>query len=664
MAIVLFASGTAHVFAMDIPAIDSQKHPVEVYSDYLEYRTKAEQIVTKGKAFITYQDMKISADNIQANTATQDIFAQGNVDFWKGYDQTKGDFVVYNLEKGEGWLRDAKIINKRQIFTAKEAYLSPRLNKAKDITQTTCDHEHPHYRLEAKSMLNHPDHDMTMEGLKMKWKGKTLFTRAHDFSKAKEKNKYFTTRQGSSSVDGYFFKFASDIMFTEKVTGTLYFDWFEKRGNGAGFSGNYKNGSRGNGSVYIYDLNESKKGHQNTQMTWSHNQGFVGGESVGISMNYTGDQYNGSAKNEDLSVQVNFRPVLKFMTMSITTNKFYDLDKDKYTGDDGYTILNRLPEITFSFPTYKTPYVPLTMAFSGMYGKYEEGTLKERKNTEKKNGKVAFTVPTIEVNDKLNFTPSYNYERNYYSDGTVRENGTTLVRASQKLSNVTSIDFNYNVATSKGKSPFFFDQVTSTDLTSTRVRVSENSWTLNPLNFNYNRVTRKLEQVYWDYTKRSPSDAYRAWEFFIRQDFVPENVPLSKMQLKDLDPGNLSLRYRLTADLWSFDTNITIPHEYGRISNTSFNYTTTIRPLWAISTSGSYNSITHKFSPLTIGLTRDLHCWEATAEYSHEREEFWIEFYLKAFPGDKGRFQYGLEDNKLKAKLAAYDQLTQRYDSY
>ena len=78
------------VFAFDV-SVDSQKYPVEVYGDYLEYRTKDEQVITKGKAFISYQDMKISGDNIQANTGTEDIFAQGNVDFWKGYDQVSID---------------------------------------------------------------------------------------------------------------------------------------------------------------------------------------------------------------------------------------------------------------------------------------------------------------------------------------------------------------------------------------------------------------------------------------------------------------------------------------------------------------------------------------------------------------------------------------------
>lgn len=662
--ISLFLSEIINVFAFEAPAIDSQKHPVEIYGDYLEYRTKAEQVITKGKAYIAYQDMKISADNIQANTATEDIFAQGNVDFWKGYDQTKGDFVVYNMKKGEGWLRDAKIINKRQIFTAKDAYLSPSYNLAHDITQTTCDHENPHYCLKAHKLENRPNKDMTLEGLKMKWGNKTLYSKAYDFSRARKENRFFTTRQGTSSVDGFYFKFATDIMFTEKVNATVNIDNFEKRGSGYGVSGTYALGSRGNGSVYYYDLNENKRGHTNKQASISHNQSFPGGENLSFNLNYTGDQYVGAAQNEDLTLQVNLRPVLPFMTMSITANKFYDLDKDKYTADNGYTILNRLPEVNFSFPAYTTPLVPLTTTLSGMYGRYEEGTLKDIKDTEKKDGKLSFTVPTIEVNDKFNFTPSYNFQKSFYSNGTERENGATLVRAAHKFSNVANLDFNYNISTSKGKSPFYFDNVTSTDLTSTRLRFSENSWTLNPINFNYNRVTRKMEQVYWDYTKRSSTTAYRSWEFFLRRDYVPDAVPMSKISFANLKPGNLSARYRMSTNLWSFDTNITIPNEYGRITNTSFNYSTVIRPLWALSTSGSYNHITHKFSPLTIGITRDLHCWEARAEYSHEREEFWIEFYLKAFPGDKGRFRYGMDDNKLQAKIAAYDQLTQRYDNY
>ena len=58
--ISVFISGITPAYAFDVPSIDTQKFPVEIYGDYLEYRTKAEQIVTKGKAYISYQDMKIS----------------------------------------------------------------------------------------------------------------------------------------------------------------------------------------------------------------------------------------------------------------------------------------------------------------------------------------------------------------------------------------------------------------------------------------------------------------------------------------------------------------------------------------------------------------------------------------------------------------------------
>ena len=142
----------------------------------------------------------------------------------------------------------------------------------------------------------------------------------------------------------------------------------------------------------------------------------------------------------------------------------------------------------------------------------------------------------------------------------------------------------------------------------------------------------------------------------MRRDYVVDaQTPLSKINFGAIKPNNFNARYRMSTEYWSFDTSISIPQQYKKITTTSFYYSTIIRPLWAI---------THKMSPLTIGLTRDLHCWEGKAEYNHERKEFWIEFYLKAFPNDSGRLNYGIDDNKLSAKLAAYDQIAQRYDNY
>ena len=649
--------------AFDVPSIDAQKFPIEVYGDYLEYRTKAEQVVTKGKAYISYKDMKISAENIQANTKTEDIFAQGKVDFWKGYDQTTGDFFAYNMKTGEGWMRDAAIIKNRNFFRAKDVYVSPRYSIAHDMMQTTCENtDHPHYRIAADTVETYPGHSMTIENLRLKWKGKTLYHKKRDFSSFRKSERFFHTKQGISQIDGIYFKFSTDLMINESTSGRFSADIFEKRGNAFGFNGNWTSGSNGNGSVYFYQLNETKRNHTNTQLNLTHSHRFSGGETLNTSMNYTGDKYTGQAENQDLTVQLNYRPVLKFMNMTVTANKFYDLDGDDYDLDKGYQILNRLPEVNFSFPAYTFPGVPLTLNFSGMYGHYEEGNLSDKKDTEKKDFRANFTVPTIQVHERFDLTPSYNLMKSYYSGGIERENGTTMVRANHRFSKVTNLEFNYNVSTSKGKSPFQFDSFTSTDVFSTRLRFAENSWSLNPINFNYNRVSHRLEQVYWDYSRRSRNDAYRNWEFFIRRDYIPENVSFSRVNFSALKPGTTNARYRMSSNLWSFDTSVTYPHQYGRVTNTSFNYQTVIRPLWKINTTGNYNHISQKFSPLTVGLTRDLHCWEARAEYNHERKEFWLEFYLKAFPNDSGRFRYGMDDNKLEAKLAAYDQLTQRYD--
>jgi len=662
--ISLFYGESFFAAAFDVPSIDTQKFPITIHGDYLEYRTKAEQVVTKGNAFISYQDMKISAQNIQANTKSQDIFAQGNVDFWKGYDQTKGDLMVYNMLKGEGWMRDAVIIKNRNYFSASEVYVSPLHSVAKDVMQTTCDNfEHPHYRITADLIDSYPEKSMTMENLRLKWKGKSLYSRGRDYSKYTKSEKFFNTKQGMSQVDGIYFKFSTDLEVTKAVTGRFSADIYELRGSGYGFNGTWSAGDSSNGSIYMYHLDESKRNHKNTQINLTHNHRLSGGETVNTSVNYSGDQYTGQAENQDLTVQMSYRPVFSFMNVSVTGNKFFDLDGDKYTLDSGYQVLNRLPEVNFSFPAYTTPVVPLTVNFSGMYGAYEEGNLSDKKNTEKKDFRFNFTVPTVQVHDRFDLTPSYNFQKNFYTGGVERENGSTMVRANHRFSKVSNMEFNYNVSTSKGKSPFQFDSFTSTDVISTRLRFAENSWTLNPINFNYNRVRSRLEQVYWDYSRRSVADAYRTWEFFLRRDYVPADVSLSKIDLTRLVPGNFNARYRMSSNLWSFDTSLTYPHKYKKITNTSFNYRAVIRPLWQITTSGNYNHLTEKFSPLTIGLVRDLHCWEARAEYNHERQEFWLEFYLKAYPDDTGRFRYGMEDSKLEARLAAYDQMTQRYES-
>ncbi|NLI77571.1 MAG: hypothetical protein GX442_14185 [Candidatus Riflebacteria bacterium] len=653
-------------WGFDVPEIDTQKFPVEVHGDYLEYRTKANQVVTKGRAFISYKDLRLSADTIQANTKSEDIFAHGSVDFWKGYDQTRGDFMVYNMKTGKGWMRDATIRRNRNFFQAKDVYVSPAYSLAHDIMQTTCDEvEHPHYRIQAKSIEIIPGHEMTMEGLALKWKGKTLYRKGIDRSSLFEKDKrFFNTRQGMSAIDGVYFKFGSDLEVTPQVKGRFGIDWFEKRGMGTSFSGTYTSPDGGNGSINIYNLDESKRNHKNLQVSLSNNYRFARGDTLATNLSYTGDQVGGQAENKDLNVQMNLNPVLRMMNMNVTASKFFDLDGDSYNLDNGYQILNRLPEINMSFPAYTFPVVPLSMNVTGMFGRYEEGTLETKKDTEKKDLRSNFSVPTVKVNRRFEFTPTYNLQKSWYSEGVERENGTTMVRANHKFSPMTDLEFNYNLSTQKGKSPFRFDSFSKTDVLSFRLRVATSTWTFNPVNFNYNRAAQRLEQVYWDFSKRSDPDAYRTWEFFVRRDYVPDPVSLTSMSMTRLTPGNLNMRYRLASALWSFDTSITYPHEYRRVTNTSLNYRTVIRPLWQIGTNANFNHLTGQLTPFSLSIIRDLHCWEAKAEYNRERKEFWIEFYLKAYPEDTGRFRYGADTKRLEAKLAAYDQMTQRYDQF
>lgn len=653
----------APVFAFEVPNIDTSKFPVVLFGDYLEYRTDTQQVITKGNSYITYQDMKISADTIQANIETEDIFAQGNIDFWRGYDQTTGDFMVYNVRTGEGWMRDATVRTNRNFFRATEVKLSPRRSIAHNIMQTTCDHtENPHYSIRAEKIDTTPGHHMTMEGLRLKWKNRRLLSQARNVSDLRRTERFFRTRQGVSQIDGFYFKFITDLEINDNVTGRFNLDYFEQRGQGFGFDGTWTTARRGSGSIYMYFLDEHRRNRSNAQINFTHNYRFDTGSSLNTSINYSQDKRPGIPENQDLTVQMNYRPVLTFMNMNITANKYFDLAGDRDNRTISYQILNRLPEINFSFPAYTMPFMPVNVNFSGMYGSYEEGTLDNLKSTEKKETRFNFTTPTIEVHPRSNLTPSYNFHKNFYSGGIERENTTTMLRANHKFSDTTSLEMNYNLAKSKGRSPVQFDSFTSTDVLSTRLRFSENNWTLNPLNFNYNRVRRRLEQVYVDYSRRSDRDAYKTWEFFVRQDFLPEDDPFSQMSFAKFDMGNFNTRYRMATNLWSFDTSITVPHRYRRISNTSFNYRANIRPLWQVRTSGNYNNITQKFSPLTIGITRDLHCWEVKAEYNHSREEFWLEFYLKASPQDSGRFRYGFDENRLQARIAAYDQITQRYE--
>ncbi|MBF0543898.1 MAG: LPS-assembly protein LptD [Candidatus Riflebacteria bacterium] len=649
--------------AFDVPDMDTQNTPVDVNGDYLEYRTKATQVVTKGHAFITFKDMKIKADTIQSNTKTEDLFAYGHVEFWKGYDQTTGDFLVYNMKTGKGWMRNATVQKNRNFFKAREVFLSPAFSLAEDIMQTSCDHfDHPHFRIMASKIETVPGYYMTMEGLMARWGGKKIYSRGYEKSSLVEKEKFLNTQQGMSQIDGFYLKFHTDLAVREDMKGVFNYDYYSKRGYGFGFNGTYGASGGNGGNFSFYDLQETLRGHSNLQMNLSYNQRFKNGDALTTNFAYTGDKMGTDPEKQDLNTQLNLTTKVRSISTNIAASKYFDLAKgDKNTG---YQILNRVPEVNFTLPPYTIPFIKAGANITGMFGRYEEGTPSDLKETTKKDVRSSFTIPPLKLGTRFDMTPSYNFEKNWYSAGEIRETGTTMVRAAHKFSKTTNFEFDYNITTQKGQSPFKFDATTMTDVFSTRLRVAEGPWSLNPINFNYNRVSGRLEQVYIDYSLRSQQTAFHNWEFFLRRDYVPDQVPFSQMALTRLTPGDTNARYRFSSNFWSFDTSLTYPHQYSRITNTSFNYRTTIRPQWEITSNGNYNNLTGKFGPLNLGIVRDLHCWEAKAQYNYDRKEFWVEFYMKAYPDDSGRFRYGADTHKLEAKLAEFDQMTQRLEQY
>ncbi|NLM16360.1 MAG: LPS-assembly protein LptD [Candidatus Riflebacteria bacterium] len=659
---LLFFASAVTSYAFTSISMDTQKFPVEVQCDYLEYKIDTQQVIAKGNAFVTYQDMQIKADTVQADVKEEQIFAEGDVDFWKGYDRIKGSVVSYNMKTGKGHIKEAKIIKNMEVIEADEIYLSPERSEALNISHTTCDREpEPHYQLRADKIEIRAGDSMLIENMKAKWHGKTLLSLSEYTSSLKEKKKkFFSAKVGTSNIDGIYLKFSSDLEVNNYVSGVLLADFFQKRGEGVGFRGNYSTpGNKITGNIYVYTLNERNRDRISTSGSIS----FSTAGSLSGNIQYNAEKLPGYSENQDLTLSLNYRPKFNLLpNMQINATKFFDLDGGKYTLDNNYQILNKMPEVSFSLPTLKHKALPLSFNISGMYGRYEEGPLSALETTQKISGNLRATTPPVKIDQSFVLTPSYSYDASSYSNGESRQNSNTMLRANWNLSKEGTLDMSYNLSKSYGKSPFRFDSSTSTDSISGSLRFNKNNWTFNPLNITYNRLRGRLEQIYWDYSRRSPKDAYRSWEFFIRRDYDAGNIRFSNLTLSDIKPTNLNMRYRMAGELWSFDTSVTVPHALGRISNTSLNYKTVIRPLWEISLTTNYNNISKKFSPLRVGLIRDLHCWEAKAEYNHERQEFWMEFYLKASPEDSGRFSYGIDDNRLRMKIASYDQLLDRYD--
>ena len=230
------------------------KQPWHIVADQLTYDDAADQYIGKGHVVITKQGKKLTADFVQFQRKSMDLFAAGHVVMTVGNDVLSGDRMEMNLETETGTVYDGSIFiheNHFYISGASLQKLGEKTYAADTATVTTCKGDRPDWKITGKNIK------VTMEGIGVAdhatlWAGKVpvLYTPYMVFPlKSKRQSGLLFPQIGYSDRKGFEYHQPYFWAINESSDATFYAHHMEKRGEKFGMEYRYVLDEKSQGAV-------------------------------------------------------------------------------------------------------------------------------------------------------------------------------------------------------------------------------------------------------------------------------------------------------------------------------------------------------------------------------------------------------------------------------
>ncbi len=269
---------------------------VNVVGDELEYFYNDDIVVARGNVEVTWLEYELHADEIFLNMREQFIQAKGNVYFSQRDTSFTSQEITYYFER-----EHAVVLQPRGQTTSEDVEgfvfvrsdyveVDPDLISISQGMVTTCDREEPHYHLRASSVEIIPGDRFTARHVSF-WElsGRLpLFYWPYLSISLKEREQDITPEVGYSSTRGFYIK-ASYNYFQDDYYGRVLADFYTRTGFAFGVHHHYLDRGGDSGHFFIYGQQDwADLGLADIQGRWSHTQEFddIGKVSSTVSTDY------------------------------------------------------------------------------------------------------------------------------------------------------------------------------------------------------------------------------------------------------------------------------------------------------------------------------------------------------------------------------------------
>ncbi|MBU4511403.1 hypothetical protein KJ830_10205 [bacterium] len=653
---------------------------ISLKADYITYERIDDEdlVIAKDGVLLKYQDIEIKADYLKINLTTNLFIASGEVFFIQEETETYCEEISYNWKTEKTILLRFKAELTGEGIKGKVYYQGEKMENFPETTEisggsfTTCELEEPHYHIVAKEMIIYPEDKIIARNISWYEGNIKIITLPYFLIFLDRKTQQpIIPKIGQNSTDGWFIKANFNYFADEKSYGTLYIDWLEKKGVGAGIAHNFEIGDENNPgetSIYFYQIKDKSTDIFTLTGNIKYKQSFENNIKTQVTLNYSGSKspgeelFSNSLKSqfslESQGEKYNLKLTGKY-DFSGTGLSQEDLSIDgNITVHHNYTFTDKLTSVLTLIYTDKNPAsweVADRELKPKLDLKYKGDGYTLNLITEKRFDLDGDNYTGENISKIINRLPEFIFKRNstaigdtkitysinasvgnFYEASTEKDtwrgeyilNFKRPINLSKNITLTPSGIFRQDVYLS-GEARYLLggklDLAASSDnnFISSTFSYSYNK-SVGPTPFNFDYITPLTNTVSGKLTLR-PSEKVKL-DLSTNYNLITESFGnlVAKVEYKPKEDWkmNFSSSYNLNSKEWTKKINSQLDLQ--------------ITDEWRIKYKGVVDLVgDFKLTNSVVGVTRDLHCREITINYKQATKSFWVEFYIKAFPTEK-----------------------------
>ena len=237
----------------------SPPNPIIVNADRIEYSQDKTTVTAQGNVDLTREGSILTCDNVTVNTQTNDVHAEGNVVFKDKQGVIKARTFDYNFKTKTGQGFDGKVYYPPYYGAGKIfRKVSENEIEIKNGYMTTCDREHPHYRMQSRLSRILPQDKVTTKAMTFRVGDTPIMFMPKYTQNLKDDRMHVQVTPGKSRDWGLFILTAWRYDLLNNSGGRINFDLREKRGIAWGVDNYYDTNIVGKGYFKTYYMQEKK----------------------------------------------------------------------------------------------------------------------------------------------------------------------------------------------------------------------------------------------------------------------------------------------------------------------------------------------------------------------------------------------------------------------